>query len=1107
MKKFIRFISAIMSVIMIIGVLASSSVLPVFAAQTEENGPKVEKNKDYYRENYLEKPYSTPELKVATMKPYIENEKYVFYVQEESGEWALYNKMTNQYLFSNPYDLGGEKSSDETKQNLLSQVIINFSDSGVAKTYTSFADCVMLDQIKVKHLKNGVRVEYTIGNEETRKLIPMQITAERFETEILEKIPEGRQKETFKSFFQKKSINDGTLTTAGKKQLIASYPIVEKYDIYVFATDAGDNEILRQETVIKTHCPEYSFEELEYDHSLVGYVASNKAPAVFKFAIEYTLNDTGVDARLGANGIRFDETVYTLENMKILPYVGAGSADNEGYLFVPDGSGAIIRFEDVIKQQVTVSGKLYGQDYAFHKITGSTQQTMRLPVYGIVENDIRAVSKEVNGETVIEQFPFNSGFFAIIEEGDSLATIYAESGGTLHKYNSVYTTFNPRPSDQYNLADSISVGGNATWTVVSDRKYTGSYKIKYVMLEDEILAKEAAEKADGEYVSYDADYVGMATAYRDYLYNTKVLTPLTEKDVDKNIPLYIESFGTIDTTEKVLSFPITKETPLTTFEDLKTVYNELEKAGVTNVNFKLTGFTNGGMISTVPSKVEFQKKVGGDKGFKSFLKFAEERGIGVFPEFDFVYLHGTEAFDGFSFKKDAVRTIDNRYTQKQEYNSVYQALMETGNVVISVSAFSKLYKGFTDDMKDLGATSVSVSTLGSDLNSDFDEDNPYNREDSRSETVKLLEKLRNDYKEVMSDAANAYSLQYVDHYLNVALDSSRYISASQAIPFMGMVLHGAVEFAGAPLNTTGNIAYEILKMIENGANPYFLLSFDNTEKLKDDPLYAEYFSVRYDIWKEDLIEYYTVVNEALKDVQTATIVDHEFVQAERIPSEKEIAEDQAALQKAEEDAAINKIHEEEKNRREEILNQKKEELEKQQQAAQQQQQGQQGGTTTTPATPDEPATPEEPENNTEGTGNAGEIVEEEEESLIDIKTKYLTQKGTVVKVTYSNGKIFVLNYNSFDITYEGNEIKAYGYILLEADAEEETDEKVEEEATEEKEETEDTTETTDVADTTDAVDTTETDVEETTESPEGEETTGTDETTGEPEETTGTPEE
>ena len=237
-----------MSLVMIIGVFANLSVLPIFA--TEEGSSKVEKNSEYYRENYLEKSFGTAALKIATMTKMLENDKYIFYVQKESGEWCVENKVTGQHLFSNPYDVGGSGASEDTKMKLLSQVLISFSDSGVSKSYSSYKDCVMLDQVKVKNLKNGVRVEYSIGNEETRKLIPMQISAERFQTQILDKIPEGRAKSTFESFFQLKSLDDPTLTTAGKKQLQASYPIVEKFPIYVFLTDAGENEKIDRKSVV-----------------------------------------------------------------------------------------------------------------------------------------------------------------------------------------------------------------------------------------------------------------------------------------------------------------------------------------------------------------------------------------------------------------------------------------------------------------------------------------------------------------------------------------------------------------------------------------------------------------------------------------------------------------------------------------------------------------------------------------------------------------------------------------------------------------------------------------------------------------------------------------
>ena len=132
-----------------------------------------------------------------------------------------------------------------------------------------------------------------------------------------------------------------------------------------------------------------------------------------------------------------------------------------------------------------------------------------------------------------------------------MATLMSEHGGQLHCYNNVYASFSPRSSDSYNLADSISVGSNTSWTVTSSRKYSGSYRIKYVMLTDDTKASSAGIK---DY--YDCSYMGMANAYRDYLETTGVISRLTDDKVSEDMPLYIETFGSLKTTEKFLSFPV-----------------------------------------------------------------------------------------------------------------------------------------------------------------------------------------------------------------------------------------------------------------------------------------------------------------------------------------------------------------------------------------------------------------------------------------------------------------------------------------------------------------------------------------------------------------------
>ena len=133
----------------------------------------------------------------------------------------------------------------------------------------------------------------------------------------------------------------------------------------------------------------------------------------------------------------------------------------------------------------------------------------------------------------------------------------------------------------------------------------------------------------------------------------------------------------------------------------------------------------------------------------------------------------------------------------------------------------------------------------------------------------------------MVDGGNAYTLPYVDHIIDIPTESSNILKAAASIPFTAIVLHGYVNYTGGAVNMEGDVQYAILKNIENGASLYFTLCYQNTSALKESDEYNKYYSVSYDIWKDDMIEYYQTVNEALGDLQTSKITDHELLEAVR----------------------------------------------------------------------------------------------------------------------------------------------------------------------------------------------------------------------------------
>ena len=649
-----------------------------------------------------------------------------------------------------------------------------------------------------------------------------------------------------------------------------AYPITKTMAVYVLSSDIVNRELAYMENIIKTYAPDYTYEEMEYDHQMTQYESKTLSTPVFRMSLEYTLSEDGLVVSLPANGIRFDETLYKLQNITLLPYMGAGTYTNDGYTFIPDGSGALMDYADFSGRNTSIAGTVYGTDFAYQTLDGAANQdVMRMPVYGIVETrqKIKYVENEKTytetvettdpetGEVTTEEVEKtitveeavrvkeNRGFLAIIEEGDALARIAAKHENQLHNYNSVQVTVNPRPKDSYVLSDSISVGSSSAIEVVSDRKYVGSYKIKYIMLTDDTVAEENNIE---DY--YETTWMGMARAYRDYLMKNGTLTRLSDADVKADIPLYIETFGVTETIEKILSVPTTVKKALTSFDNVKTIYDELAAEGITNIDFRLTGYNNGGMYATIPSKLKWEKEAGGSSGYENLLAYAAEKGFGVYPDFDFSYVHRHKSSDGLKLNRDIVKTIDNRYSSLREYDASLQEYVSYYTLCVSPSVYSQFYTKFSKNYLKDNTQTISISTIGNTLNSDFDSNEPYNRNDAKKFTEEFLASVKADIASVMSDKGNVYTWQYIDKMLNVSLQSSRSLYASASVPFMGVVLHGSVEFAGSALNMAGDVDYDLLKAIENGAGIYFILSYDNTELLKEDFKLSKYYSVRYDIW-------------------------------------------------------------------------------------------------------------------------------------------------------------------------------------------------------------------------------------------------------------------
>ena len=156
----------------------------------------------------------------------------------------------------------------------------------------------------------------------------------------------------------------------------------------------------------------------------------------------------------------------------------------------------------------------------------------------------------------------------------------------------------------------------------------------------------------------------------------------------------------MEVVEKIASIPVEVMKPLTSTEDVITMYEELSGKGATNINFKLTGYANGGMFATAPKKLKWEKAVTKDKSMQELFDYAagvENGNLGLYPDFDFAYINYDTMTDGFSMRKHSIRSIDDRMISKRDWIPTQQRYGGFFTMIVSPAYYENFYVKFMEN--------------------------------------------------------------------------------------------------------------------------------------------------------------------------------------------------------------------------------------------------------------------------------------------------------------------------------------------------------------------------------------------------------------------------
>ncbi|MGN0642674.1 MAG: DUF5696 domain-containing protein [Huintestinicola sp.] len=511
---------------------------------------------------------------------------------------------------------------------------------------------------------------------------------------------------------------------------------------------------------------------------------------------------------------------------------GAGRMDEDGYFVIPDGSGAVIEFNNGKTNFKTYTGKVYGRDITAVKTTKPTVcENVSMPVYGIVKGD--------------------SAMVVVADKGDTCASINSYvSRQNKTDYNSTYFDFEIRTNDEYLM------GGDSNPLKVFEKRgiLVPEIEVRYYPV----------SSSDGSAV----DYTDVAATYRDYLINDK---GVEDKDLTDKTSLYLDIYGGTLKKESILGIPVTVKKDVTTYAQTQKMLTKLTEYGVDDMVVTYNNWTGTDIAEKITDSYSPAGTLGGKGDFNDLLDYAKANNIQIYPSVDNQQFKTGNGY--WTMTNTSIR-VSNAYSRIIIYdlahgveNQYYDSLALFSPASYD-TAFSKLIKSYSKN----GMSNIAFGSLANTIYGDYGK-KATSREMSKFIVEDIYSNAKSTLGNVLSSNANAYVLPYTDYITNVPVNSSKFDIFDYDIPFYQMVMHGVTPYSSTAVNGDADISELVLSAIAAGSNLSFDFVGTEASELKDTKLDA-YFYAYYKNWLEDAAGFYKLTNDVLSEASDATIEEY-----------------------------------------------------------------------------------------------------------------------------------------------------------------------------------------------------------------------------------------
>lgn len=546
--------------------------------------------------------------------------------------------------------------------------------------------------------------------------------------------------------------------------------------------------------------------------------------------VTYELEEDGLVA-----SILFSEIQETgnnkLNDIEFLQYFGAASQQDTGYMVIPDGSGAVIRFNNNKAAFPAYSKRIYDEDLAGNTPNKTSRmEKISLPVFGVVKN--------------------GQGFLAEVTSGAELANMNASISGKTSSYNNINTMVRYRVTEKISMLDQILSSSKDVLFSAIDTVTLPKYSVKYSFL--------SAEKAS---------YTGMAEMYRDILSSRGM-----KKSTEFNGTLFAEFYGGITRTKSFIGILYEGKEILTSFSQAQEILEDLKKDGVNNIIAGYKNYSTDFFKRKPDVKIQPVGYLGGRKGFTSLMKYAEENHIPLYPSADFTTMYrGGNGFSTFNDVSMAIN-ITPVLVWKASLNTNMKDTGRKPHYLLKSNLFMDAAAKISASMNKIGSERIYLDQSANHLYSDFGKGG-YQRDRAKEEYMKAFTELNKNNSLVFSNP-NAYAYSFADYITDLPMGSSENLIFDYDIPFVSMILKGYIQYSGKAVNITDTSTEYFLKHIENGANlKYALIHSDGDVLLRTG--YNYLYGATYSNISNQIKERCAILDTVQSKTKGATIVLHE----------------------------------------------------------------------------------------------------------------------------------------------------------------------------------------------------------------------------------------